>query len=147
MASKVTTDFKQAFALLLTILKVNFSTTVSLNYAEVLYEWTLAGLITNEVVEQVLENKVYVIKDKEEGKHYADAFVYAKKQYLEAIEKVKTDPTGGLKPWAQSEILKCCLEVNQTIFPIALSEGLLDLKDVATGIGAGAQNIPTQRDK
>ncbi len=148
MASKVGGDFKAAFALLLSIAKVNFSTSNGLNYSQLVYEWTLAGLITDGIIVQEWVNGECINKDAtNSGKHYAPAFDYARKKYMEAVQLVSTQATAGRKEWIQSEILGRCFDINQTIFPIALAEGLLDLKDIAAGIGAGAAGIPTERDR
>jgi uncharacterized protein CbrC (UPF0167 family) len=147
MASKVPNDFKAAFALLLTIMKINYSTTTALNYSQTVFEWTIAGLITDGKIEYVWTDKGYTIKDCIEGKNYSKAFAYAKLKYKEAIEKTEIQATPGRKEWAQKEILERCFEINQVVFPIALSEGLLDLKDIAAGIGNQAMNIPSERDR
>ena len=146
-ASKVTNDFKAAFALLLTIMKINYSTTTALNYSQTVYEWTLAGLITDGKIIQTCTCDGCELKDASDTTHFAQAFNYAKGKYIEAMTKIEIQATPGRKEWAQSEILERCFEINQAIFPIALSEGLLDLKDVAAGIGAGAAGIPMERDR
>jgi hypothetical protein len=66
---------------------------------------------------------------------------------MEAITLVQHQATAGRKEWIQSEILGKCFDINQAIMPIALAEGLLDLKDIAAGIGAGAAGIPMERDR
>lgn len=158
MSSKVTNDFKAAFALLLTIMKVNYTTTTALNYSQTVFEWTLAGLITEGKIryvwsekydpkrEESKDNIAYWLEDVDGGNRYSMPFNHSKKLYLDAMEKVRIQATGGRKEWAQSEILNRCFEINQLIFPIALSEGLLDLKDIAAGIGAGAAGVPSERD-
>jgi uncharacterized protein CbrC (UPF0167 family) len=145
MASKVPNDFKAAFALLLTIMKINYSTTTALNYSQTVFEWTIAGLITDGKMKYDWTDKGYTLTD--EGKNYSKAFAYAKLKYKEAIDKTEIQATPGRKEWAQKEILERCFEINQVIFPIALSEGLLDLKDIAAGIGNQAMNIPSERDR
>jgi hypothetical protein len=136
-------------------MKLNYSTTTALNYSQTVYEWTLAGLITEGKIQQVWKKKVNelgteesvcVLEDVGEAK-YAQAFAYAEEKYNDAVGKIEIQTTPGRTGWVQSEILKRCFEINQAMFPIALAEGLLDLKDIAAGIGAGAQNIPSERDR
>jgi len=146
-ASKVGNDFKSAFALLLTINKVNYGIDPALNYAETIIEWTLGGLITDGKIKQVWKDGVWTLEDVDSDKHFAQAFNYAMEKYTEAVGHVGVQATSGRKEWIQKEILSRCIIVNTTIFPIALSEGLLDLKDVAAGIGAGASGIPMERDR
>ena len=147
MTTKLTNDFKAAFALLLSIMKVNYSTTTALNYSQTVYEWTLAGLITEGKVIQLCSCNGCELKDADPANKYAAAFNYAEAKYSEAIRKIEIQATPGRKEWAQAEILDCCFKINKTIFPIALKEGLLDLKDIAVGIGAGAGNLQIERDR
>lgn len=147
MTSKVTNDFKAAFALLLTIMKVNYTTTTAMNYSQTVYEWTLAGLITEGILVQEFSGNTCKLTDRVPGKNYAATFMYAEKKYAEAVQLIKTPVGNTLKSYAQSEILAKCFDINKAIFPIALAEGLLDLKDIAAGIGSQAGNIPTERDR
>jgi hypothetical protein len=147
LSSKVGNDFKQAFALLLSIAKINFTTSTALNYSQLLYEWTLAGLITDGKVTQECTCEGCTLTDTDPNKKLASSFNYARKKYMDAIDLVQHQATAGRKEWIQSEILGKCFDINQAIMPIALAEGLLDLKDIAAGIGAGAAGIPTERDR
>ena len=148
MTNKVGNDFKQAFSLLLAIAKVTFTTSSGLGYSQLVYEWTLAGLITDGKLRQEYKGGELLILDIDgSDKHYAEAFTYARKKYSEAVDLISTQATPGRKEWVQAEILSRCFDINQAMFPIALAEGLLDLKDIAAGIGAGAAGIPTERDR
>ena len=152
MASKVGNDFKQAFALLLSVMKINYSTSNAMNYSQTLYEWTLSGLITDSKLKQSIEIaedggksiKLSALEPKYEK--YVDEFYFARDKYMEAVDIIKNPAASGLKNWSQSQIFSSCFEINQAILPIALSEGYLDLKDIAAGIGAGAGGIPMGKD-
>jgi hypothetical protein len=144
--SAVTNDFKAAFALLLSILKINYGVDPALNYSELVCEWTLAGLMTEDKIKQEWTDDGYKLVDVE-GYSYSKQFNYAHKKYQEAVGLIGNVQSGAvLKGYTQKEILGRCFEINQAIFPIALKEGLLDLKDIAVGIGAGA-GVPSERDR
>lgn len=155
-SSKVGNDFKAAFALLLAVMKVNYTTSTALNYSQTVYEWTLAGLITDgkmtsEFKEKDIDGKpvkvpVLVATD-DKYKPYVEAFDYAQDQYMEAVDVISQPSVNTMKNWSQSEILKRCFVINKVLYPIALAEGYLDLKDIAAGIGAGAGQIPMARDQ
>lgn len=127
-------------------MKVNFSTTNALNYSQTLYEWSLAGLITEGKITREWHGSEYKLIDVGETK-YSIEFEFCSKNYQEALKHVGILATPGRKEWAQKEILSRCFEINQAILPICLAEGLLDLKDIAAGIGAGVSSIPTERDR
>lgn len=112
-----------------------------------MYEWTLAGLITEGIVKQEFVDGEIKITDLVPDKKYAVAFNYASAKYFEAVKLINTPAGQTLKSYAQSEILAKCFEINRAIFPIALAEGMLDLKDIAAGIGAGMNGLEIQRDR
>ena len=94
-----------------------------------------------------LDGEDWVVHDVEGSeKKYAQFFISAKKRYKEAVKLINSPSNATSKSYVQSEILAKCFDVNELIFPITLAEGLLDLKDVAAGIGAGAAGIPVMRD-
>lgn len=147
MTTKVSGDFKAAFALILSIQKVNFGIDPAMNYSQTVYEWTLGGLITEGIVKPAFNDNKWVLEGNgANGKEYVKAFAYAEIKYKKAVELIQTQATSGRKAWVQSQILDNCFDINKVIFPIALAEGLLDLKDVAAGIGAGAGAVPVSRD-
>lgn len=155
MASKVGNDFKAAFALLLAVMKVNYTPSTALNYSQTVYEWTLAGLITDgkmksgfkEVEENGQKTKVStLIATDDKYQPYVESFDYAQEQYMEAVDVISQPSVNTMKNWSQSEILRRCFVINKVLYPIALAEGYLDLKDIAAGIGAGAGQIPMARD-
>lgn len=113
-------------------MKVNYGTTNALNYSKTLYEWTLAALVTEGKVKIVCDDKGNKKIENVGNKDLANTLGYAKKKYMEALEYTKASALGGRKEWAQNGILTCCLEMDEVMFPMALSEGVLDLKD-ATG--------------
>lgn len=149
--AEVTNDFKSAFALLLTILKVNYTVSTALNYSETLYEWTLGALVTEGKIVITYEKnakgeRIQKFKDTDPSKNLAEAFDYASEIYLEAVQRNSIQAVGGRKEWIQSEILDRCFKLNRTIFPIALSEGILDLKDIAAGIGMNAESVNARKE-
>jgi hypothetical protein len=155
MASKVGNDFKAAFALLLAVMKVNYTPSTALNYSQTVYEWTLAGLITDGKMrsgfkdEEIEGRKVKIsilIATEEKYAPYVESFDYAQEQYMEAVDVISQPSVNTMKNWSQSEILRRCFVINKVLYPIALTEGYLDLKDIAAGIGAGAGGIPMARD-
>lgn len=148
MPSKVTSDFKAAFALLLSIMKITYGVDPALNYSATVYEWTMAGLITEGIIELKFHDDAWVISDSPgSGKSYAPQFKAAEERYKEAVGLINNPVNVSTKAWVQSQILTKCFEVNRLIFPIALKEGLLDLKDIAAGIGAGVSGIPMEKDR
>jgi len=147
MSSKVGNDFKAAFALLLAVMKVNYTPSTALNYSQTVYEWTLAGLVTDKKLKiEFKDGDSILVAETEEYKHLVDAFDYAQRQYMEAVDVISQPSVNTMKNWSQAEILKRCFVINKVLYPIALTEGYLDLKDIAAGIGAGAGGIPMARD-
>jgi hypothetical protein len=155
MASRVPNDFKAAFALLLAVMKVNYTASTALNYSQTMYEWTLAGLITDgKMTSGFKDTEVNGVKTKvsilvateDKYKPYVETFDYAQEQYMEAVDVISQPSINTMKNWSQAEILKRCFVINKVLYPIALAEGYLDLKDIAAGIGAGAGGIPMARD-
>jgi hypothetical protein len=153
MSSKVGSDFKAAFALLLAVMKVNYTPSTALNYSQTVYEWTLAGLVTDDKLKIDFDKEgksILVAGDNDTtGKYarYVKTFDFAERQYMEAVEVISQPSVNTMKNWSQAEILKRCFEINKVLYPIALVEGYLDLKDIAAGIGAGAGGIPMGKDQ
>jgi hypothetical protein len=141
MASQLTNDFKQNFGLLLSIMKINYSSNTALNYSETLIEYTLSGLITEGKI-NVTYNEAGdpEFKDANAKTQFAKAFTHAFKRYNEALALGEENTSRSREESIKSEILKKCFEINTAIFPIALSEGILSLKDIAKDIMAG-QNV------
>jgi len=128
-------------------MKITYGVDPALNYSQIMYEWTLAGLVTEGILAiEVTESGHCTIKDSTEKK-YAASFHYAEKKYAEAMQLIKTPSGQTLKSYAQSEILSKCFDINKVLFPIALQEGLLDLKDIAAGIGAGTTGLAMEKDR
>jgi len=122
-------------------MKVNYGTTNALNYSKTLYEWTLAALVTEGKVKISCDaqgNKTIVDIG---GRDLAPSISYAKKKYLEALDFTKMQVSAGRKEWAQNGILNACFEIDEVMFPIALSEGILDLKDVTGKAMAGMSGL------
>ncbi|MDD3725416.1 MAG: hypothetical protein PHV83_07825 [Bacteroidales bacterium] len=111
-------------------MKVNYGTSNSLNYSKTLYEWTLAALVTEGKIEITCSpdgtKKFTDLKDR----NLAPRLEYAKRQYKTALDALKISPTSNLKQFVENKVLDACFEMDETMFPIALSEGILDLKDV-----------------
>jgi hypothetical protein len=134
------------------VTRLNYGTTNSLNYSETLYEWSLGALITEGKLQ--IEHK----NDKEEtiifipgetplssNNNVAKSFNVAMDKYFKALEFLKI-PSAGRKEYVQHNIAKLCFEINQLIFPIALSEGLLDLKDVMNNAMGGQGGLTVGRE-
>ena len=135
------------------VTRLNYGTTNSLNYSETLYEWSLGALITEGKL------KIEHNNDKEETIRFvvgetalssnndvAKAFNVAKDKYFRALDFLKV-PSTGRKEYVQHNIAKLCFEINQLIFPIALSEGLLDLKDVVNNAMGGQGGLTVGREE
>ena len=148
MSSKVGNDFKAAFALLLAVMKVNYTPSTALNYSQTMYEWTLSGLVTDEKLKiEFKDGTPTLVATEEKYKKHVEAFNYAEAQYMEAVEVISQPSVNTMKNWSQSEILRRCFVINKVLYPVALAEGYLDLKDIAAGIGAGAGGIPMGKDQ
>lgn len=142
MASQLTNEFKSEFALLLVVMKINFGTSGSLNYSKTVYEWTLAALITIDKIKREKDAKGnLILVDVKEGTGYADAFNAARAHYMKALSHVSALPVAGVKQYIQQKILEECFAIDELIFPIALSEGVLDLKDVVKSATAGMDSL------
>lgn len=128
---------------------MNYGTSNSLNYSKTLYEWTLAALVT--------EGKIEIKCDDKGEKHFVDLkdrniaprLEFAKKQYKKALDALKINPTSNLKQFVENKVLDACFEMDETMFPIALSEGILDLKDVIgkAMTGMSGLNVEQQEDQ
>lgn len=145
MSTNITNEFKSEFAMLLVIMKINYGTTPALNYSKTLFEWTLGALVT--------EGKILIKYDKDGDTVFedvgesrlADALKAAERKYAEALEFIMVNPNAGQKAWAQKNILETCFKVDKIMFPIALSEGILDLKDVTSKVMSGMGGLNIQR--
>jgi len=143
MASQLTNEFKSEFALLLVVMKINFGTSGALNYSKTVYEWTLAALITIGKIRREKDPKTgdLFLIDVVPGSGFSDAFVAARRHYIAALQHVRALPTAGVKQYVQQKILEECFTIDELIFPIALSEGVLDLKDVVKNATAGMDTL------
>ena len=143
MAAQLTNEFKSEFALLLVVMKINFGTSGALNYSKTVYEWTLAALITIGKIKREVDPKTnkLVLVDVVPGSGYSAAFVEARAQYIAALKHVSALPVAGVKQYIQQKILEECFAIDEIIFPIALSEGILDLKDVVRNATAGMDTM------
>ena len=141
MSSQITNEFKEQFALLLCVAKINYNIPNALNHAETLCTWTVAGLITeNKIVAKVngKESKVEPVnKEDEKQKTLVAAINLACEKYNEALKAFKKSGQPGNKTEAQQEVFARCFEVNMILFPIALQEGLLDLKNAMSTAMSG----------
>jgi len=131
MTAKLTNDFKSNFALLLVVLNVNYNSSTILNFSKTLNSWTKAGLKTEGRIKERFDKdrNEYVYIDTEEDGELADIINAADKYYLEAIDKTGV-PTSGHQEWIGKEIRTLCYKHDNLMFPLAVSQGLLDLKDV-----------------
>ena len=142
-------DFKAEFAFLLTLMKVTYGTTNSLNYSKTLYEWTLGALITEGKIGKTykpdgsFDKFVNVEKYKEKG--FAESYNSVRRIYLEGLDCVAILASPGRKEYAQQQILKGCFAIDEAIFPIALSEGYLELKDMVKSITDTMNGLNQQR--
>jgi hypothetical protein len=102
------------------VTRLNYGTTNSLNYSETLYEWSLGALITEGKLQ--IEHK----NDKEETIIFIP----------------------GETPLSSNNNVAKSFNVamDQLIFPIALSEGLLDLKDVMNNAMGGQGGLTVGRE-
>lgn len=162
MTTKLTNEYKSAFALLIAINKIQYGVSVALNHAEIVFTWTLAALITEGLIEveyektitkdphsgEETEETIPVYKNAEEKPKidFVSALAAAEAAYLQGVKLNETQPTAGNKQWVQSQILKQCFRVDTIMFPIAVREGFLDLKDIATNIGMGSDRIVVQEE-
>lgn len=144
MPPSLTNDFKTEFAMLLVIMKVNFGASGALNYCQTLYEWTLAALVTEGKININVNarGEVFLVDAAgRDGKNTAAILNAAKKQYLEALDTVKIRAVPGQKEWAQEKLLRHCFNVAELVMPVALSEGILDLKDATKNVMAGMSTL------
>jgi hypothetical protein len=141
--SQLTNEFKSEFALLLVVMKINFGTSGALNYSKTLYEWTLGAMITNGKIKREKDPKTgkLVLVDATEGSGHSAAFMEARAHYIAALMHVRSLPVAGVKQYIQQKILEDCFAIDELIFPIALSEGVLDLKDVVKSATSGMDTM------
>ena len=129
--SKLTNEFKTDFALLLTVLNIQFTSSGALNYSETLMRYTLAGLKADGKIEEKFdkEKEAFVYVDTDGTDRLSRVLNVADSHFREAMEKISIQATPGRKEWAQAQIAASCYESDRLLFPLALAEGLLDLKD------------------
>ena len=141
--TKLTNDFKSNFALLLVILNVNYTSATILNYSKTLNSWTKAGLkAEGRIIEKFNpETKAYDYVDTDPENPLCDIINASDKFYMEAMEKTEIQPNGSKAAWVQKEIRILCFKHDNLMFPLCVSEGLLDLKDVVGNAMDQLQNV------
>jgi hypothetical protein len=146
MGSTLTNDYKAQFALALMVLKLDYTMRNAYNYSKTLIEMSVAAYLA--------EGKIRMEPCKRtdsKGKEYdtmkyvnaktdnkiAECIDIANAMFYEAMEFMKISPDGRLQ-YVQHGVYSKCYEIDIIMLPLALSEGILDLKDV---VGNAMQQI------
>jgi hypothetical protein len=139
MTSKITNDFKQQFGLLITLLNLNYSPGSALNYSSTINRFVIAGLLCDEKIalkyDDATQRWEYIDTD---GTMALSGVINKADGYLkDALKKIEIQ---GRAQWVESQIISLCYESDRLLFPLALSNGLLDLKDACQNALASMNN-------
>lgn len=141
MPSPLTNDYKSQFALLLVVLKLDPSAASKLNYSSTLIEWSTAAYLTEGKIEMIegtsrihgitgeKEYKTMKYRNRNTKAPIAECINDANEIYNAALDFLKMS-TSGRKEFINHGIYQACHEIDKIMYPLALSEGILDLKDV-----------------
>ena len=137
MTKELDPNFKKVFSFELLLHRIENTKSENEQYSKILLEKTIAGLdaqgkitikYSSDGKGEYAENYVIVSKSGDEWKEIADKLTNAVKIYKDIANKMgsaRADVTG--RSYMDGRVLEMCHMIDAVIYPLAMSEGLLDM--------------------
>jgi uncharacterized protein YeeX (DUF496 family) len=136
--SELDKNFKRVFSFELLLHRIENTKSENEQYTKILLEKTIAGLTAQGkiTIDYNSTNDDYLIlpvNGSESNRVIAKKLTNARKTYKQLAEKMgsaRSDVTG--RSWTDGKVLEMCHLVDAVIYPITISEGLLDMSETLT---------------
>jgi hypothetical protein len=148
MAAEIDKDFKRVFSFELLLHRIENTKSECFQYTKILMEKTITGLNGQGKISIGYNDKHddYIISPVNgTSKELVNKLTIAREIYKDLATKMgeaRSDVT--TRSWMDGRVLEMCHLIDAVIYPIAFSEGLLDmsvtLDDLATQVAAGNQS-------
>jgi hypothetical protein len=130
MGSEIDKDFKRVFSFELLLHRIENTKSECFQYTKILLEKTIAGLVAQGKI-KIMYNEGgtdYVIKNINGSEEIAEKLTMARKIYKDLATKMgeaRSDVT--TRSWMDGKVLELCHLIDAVIYPVSISEGLLDM--------------------
>jgi uncharacterized protein YeeX (DUF496 family) len=133
MGRELDPNFKRVFSFELLLHRIENTKSENEQYTKILLEKSLAGLdaqgkILIDYTETLDDYVIRPVNESEENKRIANKLTNARKIYKDLAQKMgsaRSDVTG--RSWTDGQVLEMCHLIDAVIYPIAMSENLLDM--------------------
>ena len=153
MTSELDKNFKRVFSFELLLHRIENTKSENQQYSKILLEKTLAGLDSRGkiTIDYNDDHTDYVIlpanPDDERAKGIARKLTSARSIYKELAQKMgsaRSDVTG--RSWTDGQILEMCHLIDAVIYPVAISEELLDMRETLEDFASQYKAAPPADD-
>jgi len=147
MGSEIDKDFKRVFSFELLLHRIENTKSECFQYTKILLEKTITGLVGQGKIKISYNDKGddYIILNTNGSQEIAEKLTMARKIFKDLATKMgeaRSDVT--TRSWMDGQVLEKCHLIDAVIYPIAFSEGLLDmsvtLDDLAAQIASNAHD-------
>ena len=144
MASEIDKDFKRVFSFELLLHRIENTKSECFQYTKILLEKTITGLHGQGKIsiEYNDTHDDYIVTSNNNHADIVKKLTIAREIYKDLATKMgeaRSDVT--TRSWMDGRVLEMCHLIDAVIYPIAFSEGLLDmsvtLDDLASQVAAG----------
>ena len=135
MTSDIDKNFKRVFSFELLLHRIENTKSECFQYTKILLEKIIAGLVAQGkiTISYNDDGSDYIIKNINGSAELAEKITKARKIYKELAVKMgeaRSDVT--TRSWMDGKVLEMCHLIDAVIYPIAISEGLLDMSETIT---------------
>ena len=129
MSTELDPNFKRVFSFELLLHRIENTKPECEQYSKILLEKTIAGLDVQGKIatEYTADGKDYIITGSSGYEEIAKKLTSARKMYLELTKQMgeaRADVT--TRSWMDGKVLEMCHLIDAVIYPVAMSQGLLD---------------------
>jgi hypothetical protein len=145
--AEIDKDFKRVFSFELLLHRIENTKSECFQYTKILLEKSITGLVAQGKID-IAYNAAgddYIIINLGNREKIAEKLTMARKIYKDLAVKMgeaRSDVT--TRSWMDGRVLEMCHLIDAVIYPVAFSEGLLDmsvtLDDMAAQIRGGSQD-------
>jgi hypothetical protein len=147
MSSEIDKDFKRVLSFELLLHRIENTKSECFQYTKILLEKTITGLNGQGKISigyNDTHDDYIITPSSDKNKEIVEKLTIAREIYKDLASKMgeaRSDVT--TRSWMDGRVLEMCHLIDAVIYPIAFSEGLLDmsvtLDDLATQVSAGAR--------
>jgi hypothetical protein len=148
--SELDKNFKRVFSFELLLYRIENTKSENEQYTKILLEKTIAGLNSQGKISIKYNEKGddYLIANTNGSQEIAEKLTQARKIYKSLMTDMggaRSDVTG--RSWMDGQVLEKCHLIDAVIYPITMSEGLLDMSETLTDFASQFNMSPPKDDE